>query len=81
MERNELIAYAMDFASYLESKIEGINRIILHGSVSREDFDEESDIDIFIDTKEKNLKNKTAKEPSYLGNHAQIPFAECLHML
>jgi len=60
-QRNKLIAYAMDFASYLESKIEGINRIILHGSVSREDFDEESDIDIFIDTKEKNLKNKTAK--------------------
>ena len=60
-QRNKLIAYAMDFASYLESKIEGINRIILHGSVSREDFDEESDIDIFIDTKEKNLKNKTDK--------------------
>ena len=31
-EKNELIAYAMDFASYLISKIKGIDRIILHGS-------------------------------------------------
>ncbi len=49
MEKNELIAYAMDVASYLISKVEGIARIILYGSVARGDFDEESDIDLFID--------------------------------
>jgi len=48
-KRNELIAYAIDFASYLISKETEINRIILHGSVARGDFDEESDIDIFTD--------------------------------
>ena len=51
-EKNELIAYALDFASYLISKAEGIDRIILFGSIARGDFDEESDIDLFIDTKE-----------------------------
>ena len=48
-KRNELIAYAIDFVSYLISKEPEINRIILHGSVARGDFDEESDIDLFVD--------------------------------
>ena len=51
--QNELIAYSLDFASYLILKLKNINRIILYGSIARNDFDEESDIDIFIDTKEK----------------------------
>ncbi len=55
-QKNELIAYAIDFASYLISKIDGINRIILHGSIARGDFDEESDVDLFVDTKEKEEK-------------------------
>jgi len=53
MEKNNLISYAMDFASHLLSKEENINRIILHGSVARDDFDEESDVDLFIDADEK----------------------------
>ncbi len=55
LEKNELIAYASDFVSYLLSKFkEGeINRVILHGSIARGDFDEESDIDLFIDVKDK----------------------------
>ena len=52
VHRNELIAYALDFASYLISKIDKLDRIILYGSVARGDFDEESDIDLFIDTKQ-----------------------------
>lgn len=52
-QRNELIAYTLDFVSYLMSKEKGIDRVILHGSVARDDFDEKSDIDLFIDTKEK----------------------------
>jgi len=60
-QKNELIAYALDFASYLLSKADGINRIILHGSIAKGDFDEESDVDLFIDTKEKEEKiNKIA---------------------
>ena len=49
MERNELISYAMDFASYLALKVADIDRILLFGSVARGDFDDESDIDLFID--------------------------------
>ena len=48
-KRNELIAYAIDFVSYLISKGPEINRIILYGSIARGDFDEESDVDIFVD--------------------------------
>jgi len=55
-QKNELIAYALDFASYLLSKAGGISRIILHGSIAKGDFDEESDVDLFIDTKEKEEK-------------------------
>ena len=52
-QRNELIAYALDFASYLMSKVEDIDRIILYGSIARDDFDEKSDIDLLIDTRKK----------------------------
>lgn len=52
MERHELIAYAMDFCSFLLKSEAGANisRIILFGSVARGDFDSESDVDLFIDT-------------------------------
>lgn len=62
IKQNELISYAMDFASYLVSKIENIDRIILHGSVVRGDFDEDySDIDIFVDSADKKIRKKTDK--------------------
>jgi predicted nucleotidyltransferase len=51
--QNELIAYSLDFASYLILKLKNIDRIILYGSVARNDFDEKSDVDLFVDTKEK----------------------------
>lgn len=60
-EKNKYISYAMDFASYAIEKLENIDRIIIHGSIARGDFDEESDIDLFIDTKEKNAENKIKK--------------------
>lgn len=55
MNKHELIAYAMDFCSFLlRSEIgKDIDKIILFGSVARGDFDTESDIDIFIDTDKK----------------------------
>ena len=59
-KRNELIAYALDFTAYLISKIKEIDRVLLHGSVARGDFDEESDVDLFIDAKP-NLGNKVNK--------------------
>src|SRR3989338_1449571 len=68
-ERNnrESIAYAMDFVSYIVSKIAKIDRIILHGSIARGDFDDKSDVDLFIDTREKNTENQIKKtEDDYL---------------
>lgn len=60
-KNNKLISYAMDFASYIVSKTENINRIILHGSIARGDFNENSDVDIFIDTNDKKLEKRINK--------------------
>ncbi|MEK6854906.1 MAG: nucleotidyltransferase domain-containing protein [Nanoarchaeota archaeon] len=60
-EQNKLISYAMDISSYLISKLSTIDQIILHGSIARGDFDEHSDIDLFINAKDKSLKNKIQK--------------------
>lgn len=58
MKRESLISYALSFVSYLFNKeiAKRINKIILFGSVARGDFDDESDIDLFIDTDEKSEK-------------------------
>ena len=51
MERSDLISYAINFVSFLIREKTNIDKIILFGSVARNDFDDESDIDLFIDTK------------------------------
>lgn len=61
MNRSEIISYAMDFASYLLLKVDGIDRILLFGSVPRGDFDDASDVDIFVDTKIKNIQKRIDK--------------------
>ena len=61
IEKNKLISYAMDFASYVISKIEGIDSILLYGSIARGDFTKDSDIDLFFDTKEKKLEDKVKR--------------------
>lgn len=64
MKKPELIAYSMDFCSFLlRSEMgEDIRRIILFGSVARGDFDSESDIDLFIDAgKSKNAETVAKK--------------------
>ncbi len=53
MEQNKLISFALSFASFLVERIR-VETIILFGSVAQNNFDKESDIDIFIDTDEKN---------------------------
>jgi predicted nucleotidyltransferase len=56
--RNELISYALDFTSYLLAQLNGINRVILFGSVARGDFGSKSDVDLFIDTKNAKLEKE-----------------------
>ena len=65
MKKTNLIAYAAHFVSFVldHGVLQKINRIILFGSVARDIFDEESDIDIFVDTTEdieKEIKNLLA---------------------
>ena len=59
--KSNLIAYALDFTSYLiQKEKDKIRNIILFGSVAREEADKESDVDIFIDLikEDSNLEKK-----------------------
>src|SRR3989338_5704290 len=60
--KNEIISYAAAFCSFLIERAD-IRSVILFGSASRGDANKESDIDIFIDTKEnKNRLNRVLDE-------------------
>lgn len=48
--KNNIIAYASAFCSYLLENVDDIRTVILYGSASRGEAKGESDIDIFIDT-------------------------------
>ncbi|MBI4453053.1 nucleotidyltransferase domain-containing protein [Candidatus Woesearchaeota archaeon] len=66
MKSNNLIAYAVDFTSFFIQNIEEVERheiknIILFGSIARADFDKNSDVDIFIETANKNIEIKAEK--------------------
>jgi len=65
MKSNNLTAYAIDFVSFLiqKSDISKIKNIILFGSVSRGEADNQSDIDIFIDvvSDEKQIERQVEK--------------------
>lgn len=63
MKKHELIAYSMDFCSFLlrSEAGEDIRRIILFGSVTRGVFDDESDIDLFIDAEKSETVEPIAK--------------------
>ena len=50
MKKSDLISYACSFVSFLIKKKPKIERVILFGSIASGDFDNESDIDIFVDT-------------------------------
>ena len=53
MEQNKLISFASNFVSFLLDRVQ-VKSIILFGSVATNNFDKESDIDLFIETDEKN---------------------------
>lgn len=62
-EHKEIIAYAASFASWIIPKINA-EEIILFGSAARGDFEEESDVDIFINIKGDDKKQKEAENAS-----------------
>jgi len=58
MKRENLISYAANFVSFLLDQFQtDIDKIVLFGSVARGDFDDESDIDLFVDTKKEIQKD------------------------
>src|SRR3989338_8935982 len=70
--KNGLIAYASSFAAFLlrdNAIAENISKIILFGSAARGDFDEESDIDVFIET---NLNESLLQKQFALFNKSKI---------
>jgi|SRR3989338_2473782 len=72
MEKNELVSFGMSFASFLlrDGNIsEKISKIILFGSVARGDFDDESDIDIFVEAK---LPERTIQKQLGLFNRSKL---------
>ncbi len=52
-KQNKLIAYALDFVSFLVERKIQLNKAILFGSTVTGEFDDESDIDIFLETEDK----------------------------
>lgn len=60
MNQDTLIAYALSFTSFLRERLPTIEKVILFGSVARGSFDQESDIDLFIDTRQ-NVEQEVQK--------------------
>ncbi len=59
--KNEIVAYAASFVSFILPKIQGVKEIVLFGSVTRGEADKGSDIDLFFDI-EDNKKEGEIKE-------------------
>ena len=55
MNQSKLISLALNFTSFLIPRIR-VDKVILYGSVAENTFDKESDIDLFIETEQKNQK-------------------------
>lgn len=83
MERNEILAYVYDFISMLQFNIkspENIKAIILFGSTARGDYDEESDIDIFINLKKGSDIKKIEELVDYSINEFEIKARDTWHL-
>lgn len=81
MKKDELLSYIYDFVSILSLKLKNLNEIesiILFGSAVRGDYDDESDIDIFIDVKSNTKKIEEAVNESI--NQFEIKSKETWHL-
>ncbi|MBI4895917.1 MAG: nucleotidyltransferase domain-containing protein [Candidatus Aenigmarchaeota archaeon] len=78
MNKYELIAYASDFVSFIlrrKDLAKEIENIILFGSIARGDFDDESDVDIFVESN-KDLENKIQEVLKLYNSSKQKEFWE-----
>lgn len=73
MKKENLVAYAAHFVSFLldDDVAKNIDKIVLFGSVARGVFDEESDIDIFVDSKKNIEKEVNLAVSIFLHSEAQ----------
>jgi len=64
MKKNDIISYTQDFISLLFQNLDSklVRSIVLFGSASRGDFDQESDIDLFIDLFDESKKKSVEKK-------------------
>jgi predicted nucleotidyltransferase len=63
LKNKKLVAYAMDFASFLIEMIDykELKRIILFGSAARNEANEKSDVDLFIESDSKSIEKEIKK--------------------
>jgi len=83
MKRNELLAYVMDFLSLLyfkEEFLDKIRSIVLFGSVARGNFDKKSDVDLFIDIRDKEDTKKIQNIVDMALNEFELKAKETWHI-
>lgn len=72
----KLMGYALDFTSFLMEKLDDealkINQVILFGSVSRGEEGKNSDIDLFIETSDKNIEHKAEEIKEIFYNSIKV---------
>ncbi len=57
LNKSELISYSLSFISFILKDLENlVHEIILFGSIARDNFDKNSDIDLFFDVDKENIK-------------------------
>lgn len=75
MKQSDLFAYASTFVSFLirelKDSMKDVNKIVLYGSVARNEAEKDSDVDIFVDTK-KSLHTKELVEKFYHSREAAL---------
>ena len=83
MKKNEIYSYITDFLSLLYFKknfLDRISSIILFGSVARGDFDKKSDVDIFIDVKNKDNVRKVEEIIDLALNEFELKARDVWHI-
>jgi len=83
MKKNELMSYISDFLSLLyfrEGLLDKIESIILFGSVARGNFDNESDIDLFISLKDEKDAGKMQEIVDNALNEFEYKAKEVWHV-
>ena len=83
MKKNELLSYTVDFLSLLYFKkefLDSVNAVVLFGSVARGNFDKKSDVDIFIDVKNKDSIPKIQESVNQVLGEFELKAKDVWHI-